>query len=61
MRQQRENNIGWNKAAVHHTPQVFVVVEAFHYPANFIRNDEYILSNLLGAVLMVLHSDNLYG
>jgi hypothetical protein len=52
MRQARENNIGWNKIAVHYTPQVFQVIQAFNYPANFVRRDEYILANLDGVVLM---------
>lgn len=52
MRQQRENNIGWNKVAVHYTPQVFVVVQAINHPANFIRRDEYILSNLNGVIIL---------
>ena len=52
MRQARENNIGWNRIAVHYTPQVFRVVNAFHYPPNFTRRDEYTLQNLNGVMLM---------
>ena len=52
MRQARESHIGWNKIAVHYTPQVFQVVQEFHHPANFVRRDECILANLDGVVLM---------
>ena len=37
---------------MYYTPQVFIVIQAFHYPANFQRRDEYILSNLQGVVLL---------
>ena len=46
MREVRERNIGWNKAAVHYTPETYIVVNAIHYPANFIRRDEYILTDM---------------
>lgn len=52
MRQQRENNIGWNKVAVHYSPQIYQVHNAIHHPANFVRRDEYILTDNAGNVLM---------
>ena len=52
MRRARENNIGWNQMAVHYTPQILTVVQAFHYPPPFVRRDEYILQGLGGAIVM---------
>lgn len=52
MRRARENNIGWNQMAVHYTPQILTVAQAFHYPPPFVRRDEYILQGLGGAIVM---------
>ena len=52
LRQIRETGLGWNKVAVHYTPEVYQVVQAFHFPPNAPRNDEYILSNFAGQILM---------
>jgi hypothetical protein len=52
VRQVRKENIGWNKAAMHYTPQLFEVVRAIRRQANFVRRDEYILNTDNGDVEM---------
>jgi hypothetical protein len=52
MREVRERSLGWNKVAVHYTPQIYQVVQAIHHPANFVRRDEYHLRDNNGNVLM---------
>ena len=45
-REVREKGLGLNKTAVHYTPEIYRVVNAFHHPPNFIRRDEYTLRDL---------------
>jgi len=53
MRKARELNMGWNKIAVHYTPQIYQIVQAFHHPRNFVRRDEYTLRNVsCGRIIM---------
>ena len=52
MRQQRENGIGWNKVAVHFSPQIYQVVNVFHHAPNFTRREEYSLQDNAGNLLM---------
>jgi hypothetical protein len=52
MREVRERNLGWNKVAIHYTPQVYQVINAIHHPPNFVRRDEYMLSDMNGNVIM---------
>ena len=52
MRQVRERSLGWNKTAVHYTPQIYQIVNAIHHPANFVRRDEYTLMDTNGNILM---------
>jgi len=51
-RQAREANIGFNKVAVHYTPQICSVVQAIMHPPHFIRRDEYIIANSHGNIMM---------
>ena len=52
MREVREKNLGWNKVAVHYTPQIYQVHQAIHHPNNFVRRDEYVLTDMNGNIQM---------
>ena len=52
MREIRERDLGWNKAAIHYTPEIYQVVNAIHHPVNFIRQDEYFLRDIAGNLLL---------
>jgi hypothetical protein len=51
-REVRERNLGWNKVAVHYSPQIYQIINAFHHPANFIRRDEYTLMDMNNNIVM---------
>jgi hypothetical protein len=57
MREARKGHMGWNKIAVHYSPQVVRVIQVFHYPPRSTRRDEYVLENLNGEVLMSENGD----
>lgn len=52
MRKAKKQKQEWNKIAIHYTPQIYTVIRAYHHQPNFIRRDEYVLSDLNGNVLM---------
>jgi hypothetical protein len=52
MREVRERSLGWNKVAVHYSPQIYQIINAIHHPANFVRRDEYELMDMNGNILM---------
>lgn len=45
MRYTKEHRIGWNKIAVHYSPQIYQVVRTIHNAVNGKRRDEYILED----------------
>lgn len=50
-RKAKKENIGWNRMAVHFTPQIVTVSRVYRYPPNASKRDEYELTNLAGEVL----------
>ena len=52
MRYTKEHRIGWNKIAVHYSPQIYQVVRTIHNAVNGKRRDEYILRDENGNVVM---------
>ena len=49
-REIKESTNGWNKTAVHYTPEVFTVVNTI--PAGATIREQYVLANMAGQVLM---------
>ena len=51
-REIKESTNGWNKTAVHYTPEIFSVVNVVNHPPGATIQDQYELSNMAGQVLM---------
>jgi hypothetical protein len=51
MREARKNNLGYNKVSIHYTTQIFRVYQAFRYPPDSTRQDQYIIANLDGLIV----------
>jgi hypothetical protein len=52
MRNAREYNIGWNKVAVHYTPEIYTVTNVIPARVNPPRREEYEVSDAAGNILM---------